>query len=171
MDAAAPAPIPAPAGFVRAGVDPFDTVTVPLPSGVAVVVRPARLSAADYLAGKASAFAIVALRARDAWVRAGRMGVAPATVEVAEVVIESIRDVYDVPPEVVDAWLVGIDAPAVHAIAAAAIGATPTPASRERGRAAALVAGGLGGVPLSPIDAASLADWTVNAGRAPMWGG
>jgi len=56
------------------------------------------------------------------------------------------------------------------ALAAVAIGATPPPRTvRERGRAAALVAAGFGGVPLSAIDTAALADWAVNAGRGPGW--
>lgn len=169
MDAA-PAPFPAPAGFVRSGVDPFDAVAVPLPSGATVLVRPARVSASDYLADKATPYALAALRARDAWVRASRMNTTPDRLDVAGVILEAIRDAYDVPPEVAEAWLLGIDAAGVHAIAAAAIGATPTQAAKERGRATALVAGGLGGVPLAPIDATALADWTVNAGRAPRWG-
>jgi len=169
MDAA-PAPIPAPAGFARTGVDPFDAIAVPLPSGATILVRPARVSAADYLAGRATPYALAALRARDAWVRAARMNTAPERFDVAGVILEAIRDAYDVPPEVAEAWLVGIDSEGVRAIAAAAIGATPTQAAKERGRAQALIAGGLGAVPLAPIDAASLADWSVNMGRAPSWG-
>lgn len=163
---------PAPAAFLRAGVDLLDTVAVPLPSGHTVQVRPARVSAADYLAGKASPYALAALRVRDAWVRASRTGEPLDRLDLVSVVLEALQDAYDAPPqEALDAWLEGVDAAAIHTIAAVALGATPTPAAREQGRARALVAGGLGSVPLSAVDAASLADWTVNAGRAPGWGG
>jgi len=166
----APAPIPAPAGFVRAGVDPFDAVAVPLASGVVVLVRPARTSASDYLAGKASPYAVAALRARDALLKAHKLGTATPHGTVADVVVEAIQDAYDVPPDVVELWFSRATSDDLMAVASAAIGATPTDAARERCRSAALVAGGLGTVPLSPMDAAALADWTGNAGRAPRWG-
>lgn len=166
-----PATIPAPAGFLRSGVDAVDTVAVTLPSGAVVLIRHARVSATDYLTGKASTYALAALRARDAWIKASRLNQTPDRVDIVGVILEAIRDTYDAPSEIVEAWLEGVDASSIHAIAAAAIGATATAATRERGRAMALVAGGLGAVPMSPIDAASFADWSVNAGRAPAWGG
>lgn len=158
-----------PRAFLRDGVELADTVGVPLPSGVEVRVRPARCTPEDFLAGRASAYAMAAIRSRDAWVRLARTGAPVKSEDLGGLIVEAIRDTYDAPVEVVEAWLAGLDESAAIALLSVAIGAKAAHA-REEGRARALVAAGFGRVPLSALDAATLADWSANTGRAPAWG-
>jgi hypothetical protein len=158
-----------PRGYIRDGVDEVDAVAVQSPSGV-LLIRPARATPGDVLAGRAGAYAVAAMRARDEWVRAQRTGAAVDVLALGTVLVEAVRDTYDAPTDAVQTWLEACTPETLLAIAAVAIGATPPPRTvRERGRAAALVAAGFGGVPLSAIDTAALADWAVNAGRGPGW--
>lgn len=161
--------LPRPQECLRDGVDPADTVEVPLPSGVTVQLRPARCTPEDYLAGRASAYALAAMRGRDAWVRMGRTGAPVDPIALGSLVVDAILDTHDAPMETVEAWVTGMTVETVTAILAVAVGAK-APHPREAGRARALVAAGFGRVPLSALDAATLADWGVNAGRAPAWG-
>lgn len=161
--------IPDPRLYLRDGVDVADTVGVLLPSGVTVQVRPARCTPEDYLAGRASPYALAALRGRDAWVRLGRTGAPVEPLALGGLVVDAITDTYGAPVETVEAWVTGMTEEAMTAILAVAVGAK-APHAREAGRARALVAAGFGRVPLSALDAATLADWGVNAGRAPAWG-
>lgn len=160
--------IPDPRGFLRDGVDPADAVGVSLPSGVEVRIRPARCSPGDYLAGRASAYALAAMRGRDEWVRAKRTGGPIDPVQLGSLVVDAIQDMYTAPVDVVEQWVTGMTVEAMTALLAVVVGAD-TPHAREAGRARALVAAGFGAVPLSALEAAVLADWSVNAGRAPAW--
>lgn len=161
--------LPDPRAYLRDGIALADTVGVLLPSGVTVQVRPARCSPEDYLAGRASAYALAALRGRDTWVRLARTGAPVEPLALGGLVVDAILDVYDAPVEVVEVWVTGMTEEAMTAILAVAVGAK-APHTREAGRARALVAAGFGAVPLSALEAATLADWGVNAGRAPAWG-
>lgn len=160
--------IPDPRAFLRDGVDPADAIGVPLPSGVEVRIRPARCSPGDYLAGRASPYALAAMRGRDEWVRANRTGAPVDPVQLGGLVVDAILDTYAAPVEIVEQWVTGMTVEAMTAILAVAVGAK-SPHAREAGRARALVAAGFGAVPLSALEAAGLADWSVNAGRAPAW--
>lgn len=161
--------IPDPRGFLRDGIDPDGAVAVALPSGVEVRIRPARCTPADLLAGRASSYALAAFRSRDAWVRLSRTGAGVDPATLGGLVVEAIRDTYDAPVETVEAWLVGLTEGALIELLSVAVGAK-SPHPKETGRARALVAAGFGRVPLSAIEAATLADWSANTGRAPAWG-
>lgn len=161
---------PDPRQYLRDGVDPADTVGVVLPSGVELRLRPARCSPEDYLSGRASAYALAAMRGRDEWVRAKRTNAPVDPLALGSLVLEAIQDAYQVPAEVLDQWVPApLTLEALTAILAIVVGAN-APHAREAGRARALVAAGFGRVPLSALEAATLADWGVNAGRAPAWG-
>jgi hypothetical protein len=163
---------PDPRAFLRDGIDLDATVAVALPSGVKVHLRPARCTPEDLLAGRASAYAVAALRSRDAWVRLSRTGAPVEPLTLGELVVEAIRDTYDAPPEVVEAWLAGFAESTLIEVLAVAVGAKAANAAnaKEAGRARALVAAGFGRVPLSVVEAVGLADWSANTGRAPAWG-
>jgi hypothetical protein len=161
--------LPDPRGFLRDGIDLDGAVAVTLPSGAEVRIRPARCTPEDLLAGRASAYALAAFRSRDAWVRLSRTGAPVDPLALGGLVVEALRDTYDAPVEVVEAWLAGLTEAALVELLAVAIGAKAANA-KEAGRARALVAAGFGRVPLSAIEAATLADWSANTGRAPAWG-
>jgi hypothetical protein len=161
--------LPDPRGFLRDGIDLDGAVAVALPSGVEVRIRPARCTPEDLLAGRASSYALAALRSRDAWVRMSRTGAGVDPTALGGLLIEAVRDVYDVTPDVVEAWLAGLTEAVLIDLLSVAVGAK-SPHPKETGRARALVAAGFGRVPLSANEAATLADWSANTGRAPAWG-
>jgi hypothetical protein len=147
-----------------------DATRVQTKAGRSLWVRPCYITPAAILGGALTPYQEATLRLRNAWARSA-LHRTPLDVPAAlweAVALGAIQDGYEADRDTINAWLGEDDQDALVAVCAAASGKLEDQAGADmRRRALAAACVGLSAVPLTAMDLAMVADWSMNAGNAP----